>query len=128
MMTRLQRRTVLLRYAGITMVIAAGLRAGYAAFFEPLPVAVTSNWAAKFAAGYAIFVAAYVLMPTDDFATMNKRQAGSVAAQAVAGIYLVWLYPSFVVTCLLVVVAWQFALLLDLRRALLACATQLFAL
>jgi signal transduction histidine kinase len=128
MMTRLERRAVLLRYAGITMVIAAGLRAGYAAFFEPLHAAVTANWAAKFAAGYAIFVVAYVLMPTDSFATMNKRQAWSLAAQAVAGIFLVWLYPSFVVTCLLVVVAWQFALLLDFRRALLACAAQLIAL
>ncbi|MBS0419838.1 MAG: sensor histidine kinase [Proteobacteria bacterium] len=128
MMTRLDRRTVLLRYAGITMVIAAGLRAGYAAFFEPHHVAATSNWAVQFAVGYAVFVAAYVLMPTDSVATMSRRQAWSVAAQAVSGVYLVWLYPSFVVTCLLVVVAWQFALLLDFRRALLACAVQLFAL
>jgi signal transduction histidine kinase len=128
MMIRFDRRTVLLRYAGITMVIAAGLRAGYAAFFEPQQVAVTSNWSAKFAVGYAIFVAAYVLMPTDSVATMSRRQAWSVAAQAVAGVYLVWLYPSFVVTCLLVVVAWQFALLLDFRRALLACVAQLIAL
>jgi signal transduction histidine kinase len=127
-MTRLDRRTALLRYAGITMVIAAGLRAGYAAFFEPLHVAVTSNWAAKWGVGYAVFVAAYMLMPTDSIATMNRRQTGSLAAQAVSGIYLVWLYPSFVVTCLLVVVAWQFALLLDFRRALLACAVQLIAL
>jgi len=127
-MTRLDRRSVLLRYVGITMVIAAGLRAGYAAFFEPHHVAVTSNWAVEFAVGYAVFVAAYVLMPTDSVATMNGRQALSVAAQAVTGVYLVWLYPSFVVTCLLVVVAWQFALLLDFRRALLACAAQLTAL
>jgi len=127
-MNRLERRTVLLRYAGIAMVVAAGLRAGYTAFFEPLHVAVTSNWAAKWAVGYAVFVAAYVLMPADNLVTMNRRQAVCMVAQAAAGIYLVWLYPSFVVTCLLVVVAWQFALLLELRRALLACAAQLIAL
>jgi signal transduction histidine kinase len=59
---------------------------------------------------------------------MSRRQAWSVAIQALSGICMVWLYPSFVVTCLLVIVAWQFALLLDLRRAILACAAQLVAL
>jgi signal transduction histidine kinase len=59
---------------------------------------------------------------------MSRRQAWSVTVQALSGICMVWLYPSFVVTCLLVVVAWQFALLLDIRRAILACAAQLVAL
>jgi signal transduction histidine kinase len=127
-MTQLEHRSKLLRYAGIAMVIVAGLRAGYAAFFEPTHVASTSDWAAKWAAAYAVFVAAYVLMPTDSVATMTRRQAWSVALQSLSGICLVWLYPSFVVTCLLVVVAWQFALLLDFRRALFACAAQLIAL
>jgi signal transduction histidine kinase len=126
--TQLERRDRLLRYAGIAMVIAAGLRAGYAAFFEPAHVASTSDWAVKWAAAYAVFVAAYAMMPTDSFTTMTRRQAWSVTLQALSGICLVWLYPSFVVTCLLVVVAWQFALLLDFRRAIIACAAQLIAL
>jgi signal transduction histidine kinase len=126
-MSRLDRRAALLRYAGITMVIAAGLRASYAAFFETQHIATAPHWAAQWAVGYVVFVVAYALMPTDSFATMTRAQAWSAAVQAIAGIYLVWLYPSFVVVCLLVLVAWQFALLLDLRGALLACAAQIVA-
>ncbi len=110
------------------MVIAAGLRASYAAFFETQHIATAPHWAAQWAVGYVVFVVAYALMPTDSFATMTRAQAWSAAVQAIAGIYLVWLYPSFVVVCLLVLVAWQFALLLDLRGALLACAAQIVAL
>lgn len=127
-MTELERRNRLLRYAGTAMVIAAGLRAGYATFFEPARVASTTNWSMKWAAAYAVFVAAYAMMPTSSYSAITRQQAWLVALQALSGICLVWLYPSLVVTYLLVVVAWQFALLLDFRRAIAACVAQLIAL
>jgi len=127
-MTQLERRNRLLRYAGMAMVVAAGLRAAYTGFFEPAQVANVAHWGIKWAAAYAVFVVAYVLMPNSGFTKMTRRQAWLVSLQALSAIYLVWLYPSFVVTCLLVVVAWQFALLLDFRQAIAATAVQLFAL
>ncbi|MBV8803480.1 MAG: sensor histidine kinase [Sinobacteraceae bacterium] len=45
-----------------------------------------------------------------------------------SAITLVWLYHSFLVSCLLVVVAWQFALLLDFRQATAVTCAQLIAL
>jgi signal transduction histidine kinase len=127
-MTQLKRRNKLLRYAGMAMVVAAGLRAGYTGFFEAAQVAGVAHWGIKWAAAYAVFVVAYVLMPNSGITKMTSRQAWLVSLQALSAIYLVWLYPSFVVTCLLVVVAWQFALLLDFRQAIAATAVQLFAL
>jgi signal transduction histidine kinase len=51
-----------------------------------------------------------------------------LATESATALFLVWVYPSFIVTCLLVVVAWQIAWTETLRTAVLAAAFQAVAL
>lgn len=127
-MDQLAARHRLLWYAGTVIVAGAAVRAAYAALFDPVHLAATPHWAAEWSATYAIFVAAYWLMPGDGSITMTARRAWLLVIQAVAGLALVWLYPNFVVAFLLIVVVWQFALLLDFRQALALTAAQVVAL
>ena len=117
-MDQIALRNRLLRYACVTMIAAAGARAFYARVFEPSHLADVANWGLKWGAAYGIFAIAYVLMPRDGSMTLSPRSLSLVTVQALAALILVWLYPSFIVTCLLVVVAWQFALLAEFRVAL----------
>lgn len=127
-MDQLAVRHRLLWYACLAMVAGAAVRAGYAALFDPVDLAATPHWAAKWTVTYAAFVAAYWLMPSDGSITMTARRAWLLAVQALTGVALVWLYPNFVVTFLLVVVVWQFALLLDFRHALAITVAQVIVL
>lgn len=114
---QLALRHRLLWYACVAIIAGAAVRAGYAAFFDPAHFAATPLWGLKWGFAYAVFVVAYWLMPTDGSIAMTGRRACLLGIQAIAGLALVWLYPNFVVTFLLIVVVWQFALLLDFRHA-----------
>lgn len=127
-MGQFARRDRLLRYACIAMIVAAGLWATYAALFDRAHLTGTSYWEIKWTVAYALFVIAYAITPSIDPRTMSARQAWLVTLQALSAIALVWLYHSFIVACLLVVVAWQFALLLEFRRAMAVTCAQLAAL
>jgi signal transduction histidine kinase len=127
-MDQLVRRNRFPRYAGGAMIAAAGLRAAYAAWFEPAQLAHTPHWLLKWGATYVVFIVAYLLMPSDGSTRMTRRDAWLITAQTSSGLALVWLYPSFMVSCLLVIVAWQCALLLDFRPALAVTLAQALAL
>ena len=127
-MDQFARRNRHLRYAGIAMIVAAGLWAAYAALFDQGHLTNTPHWVIKWMVAYTVFVVAYALTPNDGSRTMTVRQGWSVTLQALSAITLVWLYHSFIVSCLLVVVAWQFALLLDFRQAIAVTCAQLIAL
>jgi signal transduction histidine kinase len=127
-MDQFARRDRLMRYACIAMIAAAGLWATYSGLFDQSHITATPYWAIKWTVAYAVFVVAYALMPSGGSGTMTARQGWSVALQALSAFALVWLYHSFIVACLLVVVAWQLALLLDFRYAIAATAAQLIAL
>ncbi|HEY6922318.1 MAG TPA: sensor histidine kinase [Steroidobacteraceae bacterium] len=127
-MDQLAQRGRFLRYASAAMIVAAGLRAAYTAWTEPGQLAQTGHWAAEWCAAYVVFIATYALMPTQGSMRMTRRQAWLVAAQTLSGLALVWLYPSFIVSCLMVIVAWQCALLLDFRAALAITLGQIVAL
>jgi signal transduction histidine kinase len=127
-MDQIARPYRLMRYACIAMTVAAGLWAGYTALFDQAHLTATSHWTLKWTVAYVVFVVAYAITPDGDSRTMTARQGWAVTVQAVAGITLVWLYHSFIVSCLLVVVAWQFALLLEFRQAMTATVAQLIAL
>ena len=122
------RRNRLLRYACIAMVVAAGLQACFAVVLEPTHLTNTPHWAFKWWGAYAVFAIAYAMTPNSGATRMTPRHWWLASAQTFAGIALVWLYPSFIVSCLLVVVAWQFALLLDFRRAIVITLAQVLAL
>jgi signal transduction histidine kinase len=127
-MDQIASRNRHLRYACIAMIVAAGLWAGYAALFDQGHLNPTPHWAIKWIVAYTVFVVAYAITADDGSGTMTARQAWLVAIQAISAITLVWLYHSFIVTCLLVVVAWQFALLLEFRQAIAVTGALLIAL
>ncbi len=110
------------------MLAAAGLRATYAAWVEPGALANTPYWSLKWGLAYVVFIVAYAGMPGDGATRMTRRAAWLIMAQTLSGLALVWLYPSFIVSCLLVIVAWQCALLLDFRPALVVTLAQAIAL
>lgn len=110
------------------MIVAAGLRAVYTAWTQPAQLPQTGHWVLEWCVAYAVFTGTYALMPTEGTMRMSTRQAWLVAAQTLSGLALVWLYPSFMVSCLMVIVAWQCALLLDFRPALAVTVAQIIAL
>jgi signal transduction histidine kinase len=110
------------------MVAAAGAQTLYASLFDPGKFAGVTNSSIKWGAAYGIFVIAYALMPRDASMTLTPRRLSLLAAQALAALALVWIYPSFIVTCLLVVVTWQFALLTEFPLALSATLALVIAL
>jgi signal transduction histidine kinase len=121
-------RNRLLQYACVTMVAAAGAQTLYAWVFEPSKFADVTSSGIKLGIAYGIFAIAYALMPRDASMTLTPRRLSLLAVQAVAALALVWIYPSFIVTCLLVVVTWQFGLLTEFRLALSATLALVIAL
>jgi signal transduction histidine kinase len=117
-----------LRLACLLMVVAIGLYAAYARLFEPKLFQNSPHWAADWAAGYICFVAAYLVATRSDMTGNRRTLIASLGVQSAMALLVVWLYPSLIVTCLLVVVAWQIAWMASLRMALTAAALQAAAL
>ncbi len=97
------------------MVVAIGLYAAYAGLFEPKLFQDSPHWAAEWTAGYILFVGAFLLATQSNTTHSRRILIASLGMQSVTALFLVWLYPSFIVTCLLVVVAWQIAWTASLR-------------
>ena len=106
------------------MVLAGGMRAGYTAIFANARFVGSPTGQLLFAAIYGLFVALYLLSPADVATSLTRRRAWLLGAQNGAGLLLACLYPDFIVTCLLVVVAWQFALLVEARIAFTVAAVE----
>jgi signal transduction histidine kinase len=117
-----------LRLACLLMVAAIGLYASYAGLFEPKLFENSPHWGSQWTAGFVIFVAAYLLATQNDEARNFRVLAACLGIQSAAALFLVWLYPSFIVTCLLVVVAWQIGWAMSFRNALVAAGFQAVAL
>ncbi|HTA40423.1 MAG TPA: histidine kinase [Candidatus Acidoferrales bacterium] len=120
----MRERGGLLRIAGAAIVAAAGARALYAAIFAPRLFAPVPHAPVWWAVLYACFAVLYALAPQDVRSTGLRRRLLLVAGQSLAAVLLVLLYPDFIVTCLLVVVAWQIALTWGLRTAAIAIIAQ----
>ena len=110
--------------AFLLMVVAIGLYAAYAGLFEPKLFQSSPHWAAQWTAGYSLFVAAYLLATHSNTTHNRSILIASLGIQSATALFLVWLYPSFIVTCLLVVVAWQIAWTASLRATLVAAGLQ----
>jgi signal transduction histidine kinase len=118
----LGRQSSLVRTGCVLMIAAAGMRAAFTAAFEAEKLQLADYWALQWSAGYAVFIVAYAL---DSRAHTSRRWRTSLLfLQCASTLYLVWLYPSFLVTTLLVVVAWQVAWSTTLRRAIGVVAAQ----
>ncbi len=112
----------LVRVGCILMIAAAGLRAAFTALFEIDKLGLSEHWPMLWFAGYVAFVAAYALASRTRMS--ERERAVLLVVQSLAALYLVWLYPNFLVTALLVVVAWQIAWSTTLRKAIAAVIAQ----
>lgn len=130
MTDQLIRRNAYPRYACLLMIAAIGVRGIYTALLESNPFqALHTHWALQWFAGYLIFAAAYaVASQRESVEGRSTAQLSLIAVQCLMAVYLIWLYPSFLVTCLLVVVAWQIGWSTSLRTALLVALIQAVAL
>jgi Signal transduction histidine kinase len=115
-------RSALIRIGCAMMIAAAGLRAAFTALFELDKMGLSQQWPVLWFAGYAVFVVAYGLASRPQ--AVGRWHTTLLVAQSVSVLYLVWLYPNFLVTALLVVVAWQIAWATTLRRAIVAVVVQ----
>jgi signal transduction histidine kinase len=117
-MDQLGRTTALMRLGCVLMIAAAGLRAVYAAVFEAEFFTATPYLWIQWAVAYAVFVLAYAAA---SWLRVSQRfQIALLVAQSAAALFMIWLYPNFIVTALLVVVAWQIAWATTLRQAVMS--------
>lgn len=116
----LRRRSALVR-TGCTLILAAGgAQALYTGIARPEQFAGTLHWAFKWGLAYAVLVASYVLAERGAQPDLSLRRIALLAVQSLAVLYLIWLYPSFLVASMIVVIAWQIAWAASLRAALFA--------
>ncbi len=110
----LEQRITLVRIGCVLMIVAAGLRALYAGPVErAAQFGDPALWAIAWGTGYALFVAACALATR----AQGSWLAALLTLQAVASMFLVWLFPNFLVSVLTVIVAWQIAWATTLRQA-----------
>jgi signal transduction histidine kinase len=112
----------LVRLGCILMIAAAGMRAAFTALFEVEEFGLSEHWAMQWSAGYLAFIAAYALATKTHL--QERERTLLLVTQSLSALYLVWLYPNFLVTALLVVVAWQIAWSTTLRNAIAAVVAQ----
>ena len=119
-------QSLLVRAGCILMIAAAGMRAAFTALFEIDKLGLGQYWTTQWSAGYVAFIVAYALASR---ARVGERERTVLlVVQSLSALYLVWLYPNFLVTALLVVVSWQIAWSTTLHKALAAVLAQSIAL
>jgi signal transduction histidine kinase len=116
----------LVRIGCILMIAAAGMRAAFTALFELDKFGLAQQWPIQWSVGYVVFVGAYALAARTRID--EREHIALLILQSLSALYLVWLYPNFLVTALLVVVSWQIAWSTTLRRAIAAVLAQSAAL
>lgn len=118
----LRRTSALVRLGCVLMILTAGAWAAYSGVVRPEQFARTPWWALPWIAVYALFAGACAISEALADRPLTRFRIGLLAVQALAALFLVWLFPSFLITTLVVVVAWQIAWAAPLRIALIAVA------
>ena len=126
--TPLARIRLLVHIACGLMLAAGGGQALVTRLLRPEAFAAHPHWDLLWTAGYGVLVAAYIAAELDGRPGLTPRKAVLFLLEGFAAQYLVWLYPSFLVTSMIVVIAWQVAWIASLRTALLAAAALTVAL
>jgi signal transduction histidine kinase len=115
-------QSLLVRAGCILMIAAAGMRAAFTAWFELDKLGLGEHWTLEWSAGYVTFIVAYALASRSRID--ERKRTALLVIQSLSALYLVWLYPNFLVTALLVVVSWQIAWSTTLRTAIAAVIAQ----
>jgi signal transduction histidine kinase len=119
-------QSALVRIGCILMIAAAGMRAAFTALFELDKFGLAQAWPMQWSVGYVVFIGAYALAARTRLD--ERERTALLVLQSLSALYLVWLYPNFLITALLVVVSWQIAWSTTLRRAISAVLAQSAAL
>jgi len=120
--TPLARIRLLVHIACGLMLAAGGGQALLTRLLRPETFAAHPHWDLQWTVAYGLLIAAYVVAELDGRPGMTRRRAVLFLLEGFVAQYLVWLYPSFLVTSMIVVIAWQVAWIASLRTALLAAA------
>jgi signal transduction histidine kinase len=115
-------QSLLVRAGCILMIAAAGMRAAFTALFELDKLGLDERWTLEWSAGYLVFIVAYALASRARI--QERERTVLLGIQSLGALCLVWLYPNFLVTVLLVVVSWQIAWATTLRNAVAAVIAQ----
>ncbi|WP_129791376.1 sensor histidine kinase [Sphingosinicella sp. CPCC 101087] len=104
------------------LIAAAVAKATYSGFFEQEMISGTAHWPIKMGFGFFALIGAYVLASRVD--PGSRAHAVLLVTQSAAAMGMIAIYPSFIVTVLMVVIAWQIAWAAPLRVALMAVGVQ----
>lgn len=114
----MDQRSRLIRYAGIAVVVAAGLRALYSATHETGQLALSIELAPLWFGLYLTFAIAYAFVPGGERARDKRLRGLLLGTQSVTGLSLVLLYPNFIVVTVCAIVIWQVTLTYGTRAGL----------
>jgi signal transduction histidine kinase len=118
----LNRIRLLSRGACVLMLAAGGGQALLAHLFHPETLTAHPHGDLQWWIVYCALAVAYAAAELDRRPGLTRSRAALLLVEGFAAQYLVWLYPSFLVTSMIVVVAWQAAWIASLRVAMLAAA------
>jgi signal transduction histidine kinase len=104
------------------MLAAAGGQALLTYLLRPQTFAAHPHADLQWLISYLILVGAYCASEFSKTPGLTVRRLMLLSLEAFLAQYLIWLYPSFLVTSIIVVVAWQVAWIASLRLALAAAA------
>jgi signal transduction histidine kinase len=116
----MSRTSDLVRAACALMLASGGAQALYQCTVHPDEFKSTPHWAWKWWLTYAVLVIAYAWAERGVRDGLTRTRVALFVVQGLAVLYLVWLYPTFLLTSLTVIVAWQVAWTASLRAALLS--------
>src|SRR5688572_9841816 len=94
----LGRQASLVRVGCALMIAAAGMRAAFTAAFETDKLPLADYWTIQWSAGYLVFIVGYTLASQSNVA--RHWRTVLLVLQSASALYLVWLYPNFLVTAL----------------------------
>ncbi|HET7331133.1 sensor histidine kinase [Dyella sp.] len=120
--TPLARIRLLVHVACGLMLVAGGGQALVTRLLRPEAFVAHPHWDLQWPVVYGVLIATYIAAELDGRPGLTRRRAVLFFLEGFAAQYLVWLYPSFLVTSMIVVIAWQVAWIANLRTALLAAA------
>lgn len=130
-------KTNLIRYACLLLVAGIASRGVYTGLYESAQYRLGPYWTLEWITGCGAFALCFLVAWRAEITGRRRLLIALLAAESLTAIALVAAYPSYVSTCLLVVVAWQIgwnapvkvavwtALALAAALALLKCVSEL---
>jgi signal transduction histidine kinase len=101
--------STLIRYACLLLVAGIASRGVYTGYYEAAQYGLGPYWIAEWSAGCAAFALCFLAAWRAEVSGRRRPLIALLVAEALLGVGLVAAYPSYITTCLMVVVAWQIA-------------------